>query len=400
MADRFITKIDIKKVRHLENFTIPLSETERKHLIITGKNGSGKTSLLETMRDYFLNPLFYNDTKNNPYLGKPDMTPYLEIPNIKEDAFKPIKRIAGNIKVYLNFPNGSDVSVLVNNIVLIYISARRTLDIPAVKSIEKIDTIQTYKLDTDASTIFLQYMLNLDYQRFVASTEDRPDVLAHINLWFDRFLKTLRIIYDCQELVLKRIAEDLNFQIVMPGYEPFGLNEMADGYSALLKIIMELIMRMDVHDVDTYDLPGIAFVDEIETHLHVDLQKKVLRILTELFPNIQFIVTTHSPFVITSLENAVICDLEKRIVTQDLSAYSYDGIIEYYYNTDKYSDKIKSDFETYETLINKRERTEKENQRLAELIVYLNNIPSLGAPELISAFKEIELKRKAGNGKN
>jgi predicted ATP-binding protein involved in virulence len=58
-----------------------------------------------------------------------------------------------------------------------------------------------------------------------------------------------------------------------------------------------------------------------------------------MFPNIQFIVTTHSPFVISSLENVVICDLEYRTVLTDLSAYSYDGIVEYYYNSDKYSEK-------------------------------------------------------------
>jgi recombinational DNA repair ATPase RecF len=50
MADMFITKIQIDKVRHLENFTIELSDTERKHLILTGKNGSGKTSVLEAIR--------------------------------------------------------------------------------------------------------------------------------------------------------------------------------------------------------------------------------------------------------------------------------------------------------------------------------------------------------------
>ncbi len=50
MQDTFITKIHINKVRHLTDVDIMLSDTERKHLIITGKNGSGKTSLLEAMQ--------------------------------------------------------------------------------------------------------------------------------------------------------------------------------------------------------------------------------------------------------------------------------------------------------------------------------------------------------------
>jgi len=47
MEDIFITNLDIRKVRHLKNLCIPLSADERKHLILTGKNGSGKTSVLE-----------------------------------------------------------------------------------------------------------------------------------------------------------------------------------------------------------------------------------------------------------------------------------------------------------------------------------------------------------------
>ena len=50
----YITKIKINNVRHLKNIEIPLSETECKHLIITGKNGSGKTSLLEALRLFLL----------------------------------------------------------------------------------------------------------------------------------------------------------------------------------------------------------------------------------------------------------------------------------------------------------------------------------------------------------
>lgn len=49
MEQTFLTDIHIKKVRHLENITIPLDKEKRKHLILTGKNGSGKTSVLETL---------------------------------------------------------------------------------------------------------------------------------------------------------------------------------------------------------------------------------------------------------------------------------------------------------------------------------------------------------------
>ena len=52
----YITNISISKVRHLKDVEIPLSNTEKKHLIITDKNGSGKTSLLNAI-SIFLNSI-------------------------------------------------------------------------------------------------------------------------------------------------------------------------------------------------------------------------------------------------------------------------------------------------------------------------------------------------------
>ena len=58
-------------------------------------------------------------------------------------------------------------------------------------------------------------------------------------------------------------------------------------------------------------LEGIVLIDEIETHLHLELQRSILPFLTEMFPNLQFIVTTHSPFVASGLENVVVYEPEK-----------------------------------------------------------------------------------------
>ena len=52
MENIFISDITIECVRHLKNITIPLSDGERKHLILTGKNGSGKTSVVEALARY------------------------------------------------------------------------------------------------------------------------------------------------------------------------------------------------------------------------------------------------------------------------------------------------------------------------------------------------------------
>lgn len=58
--------------------------------------------------------------------------------------------------------------------------------------------------------------------------------------------------------------------------------------------------------------------------------------LIQIFPNIQFIVTTHSPFVLNSINNAVIYDLEKNIRVEGLMDYSYEGIGEGYFEVDNF----------------------------------------------------------------
>ena len=60
MVNIFVSKIVIDKVRHLKNLEIELSTEEKKHLILTGKNGSGKTSLLNSIAT-FLNSITSSD---------------------------------------------------------------------------------------------------------------------------------------------------------------------------------------------------------------------------------------------------------------------------------------------------------------------------------------------------
>lgn len=63
MEQLYITKLAINKVRHLKDILIPLSENQIKHLILTGKNGSGKTSVVEALARY-LDKIFAGEREN------------------------------------------------------------------------------------------------------------------------------------------------------------------------------------------------------------------------------------------------------------------------------------------------------------------------------------------------
>ncbi|HCD6386302.1 TPA: AAA family ATPase, partial [Escherichia coli] len=89
-----------------------------------------------------------------------------------------------------------------------------------------------------------------------------------------------------------------------------------------------------------HDMTGIVLIDEIDAHLHVTLQKKVFSFFSSSFPQIQFIVSTHSPFVIQSVSDAIIFNLSTLDQMGDLSLYSYTAIIKGLLGEDVSSDKL------------------------------------------------------------
>ena len=135
-----------------------------------------------------------------------------------------------------------------------------------------------------------------------------------------------------------------------------------------------------------YDFEGIVLIDEVETHLHIELQKKILPFLTEFFPRIQFIVTTHSPYVLNSISNAKVFDLERRVELEDLSMYSSDSLAEGYFGADEYSDKLKQMLERYVLLNEKSGLSEEERAERAKLRSELKNIPRGLSPEAADKF--------------
>lgn len=84
--------------------------------------------------------------------------------------------------------------------------------------------------------------------------------------------------------------------------------------------------------------------------------------------------------------------MEKKIVTSDLSGYSYDTLVESYFNTDKYSSELKTRIDEYEKLISQTQLSETDNERVLELKRYLNEIPKFLSDELAVKLQQIKLK--------
>lgn len=362
MKQTFLTEIEIRKVRHLENITIPLDKNKRKHLILTGKNGSGKTSVLESLVTYF-------------------------------DAIVQSSQ-SSNMRATAVFDSMTDMQNKFNqgNFIFAYYKDEREFQVEPYKNIEKIQLEDHYNINDNPGVKLAKYLVDLKATQ--AFTKD-SEKSKRIDDWFKQFEKILQSIFDDDQLKLKFNDETFQFSIHESNREPFDFNTMSRGYAAILDIINDLIMRMEAKSGlrTNFEMEGVVLIDEIETHLHLELQKKILPVLVGLFPNIQFIVTTHSPFVLNSLENAVIYDLESRtLVEKGLSDVPYSGIVEGYFNTDELSDELRNKFDQYKQLSQKAELNADDYEKIADLELYLDEIPDYLALNLTTEYQELRAK--------
>lgn len=159
------------------------------------------------------------------------------------------------------------------------------------------------------------------------------DVIAkpqaeRISEWLSKVQDDLRYLFEDDELSLVFNRQNQSYEIFQRGKSPFQFNELSSGFSAIMYIYSDLLMKVELKDIRADKINGIVLIDEIDAHLHVSLQRRILSFFTHAFPSIQFIVTTHSPFVVQSVGDAVIYDLSKREQLEDLSKFSYQAILE------------------------------------------------------------------------
>lgn len=414
MEDVFITDIHINKVRHLENIDIHLSDTERKHLILTGKNGSGKTSVLESLEVFlsYVKKLGFNFTSDSL---KYKLEPYKEqlqsgagfgisgsmIYNIYQNYQS--ATVSKSLDAKFNYlPNPSQFEIIdpirgILNIptsffVVAYFDSYRKSSFDTSEGPQKFEIeMKNLHSSSDFSKFFIKYLVNNRYERLNAIDIGDEKLSVEINNWFSTIQNLFKELFNDKELELVYDHDTYDFKIKQVDRELYSLNEMPSGYSAIIRIISDLLIRLS-NSTTLYQTQGIVLIDEIETHLHIDLQKKILPFLTKFFPKIQFIVTTHSPFVLTSIDNAVIFDLEKQERIEDLSGYSLEGVVRGYFGADEYSIKLKEQIQEYEKLLKKGSLSIDEQNKLNHLRFHFKELPKFLAPELQVKLQQLELE--------
>ncbi|WP_447507976.1 AAA family ATPase [Acinetobacter lactucae] len=130
---------------------------------------------------------------------------------------------------------------------------------------------------------------------------------------------------------LKLINEDdgIDKVAIQVGKEEIFLHQFSDGQRVLFGLLGDIARRLILLN-DAAEEPfkgqGIVLIDEIELHLHPSWQQRIVLILRKSFPNIQFIVTTHSPHVITTVEpeciRSIYIDAETKKFKYDIPTFT------------------------------------------------------------------------------
>ena len=107
---------------------------------------------------------------------------------------------------------------------------------------------------------------------------------------------------------------------------------LSDGYRNVIKIVTDIATKMCILNPylgrDTLKkTPGVVVIDELDLSLHPTWQRRIVRILKELFPMVQFICATHSPFIIQSLEPGELIALDT-FLDEEYSGQSIEDIAE------------------------------------------------------------------------
>ncbi len=224
----------------------------------------------------------------------------------------------------------------INNLVVSFFNAKRT------RTSEKSNEISIY---SNLDNLFEEYLIsqfNSDIPIRRLISDDGFEYIDLNNNWLNKVESDLQYIFEEKHT---KISFD-KFQkkiIIISGEKHFSLDKLSSGLQAIFKIYSSLLMRTKLLNIDPTELFGIVVIDEIDVHLHISLQKKVLPFLTNAFPNIQFIVSTHSPFVITSTDNdTVVYDISSgEFFEEDLSRYSHESIIKELFHVKDENENLK-----------------------------------------------------------
>ena len=297
--------VDFAAVANLESGEQPIT-------IITGMNGAGKSIVIDSIRAILscqeLERNIVADDKNFSVDIKLEYDgtgmKHLSVSKLQNGHFQYVDYQ----NLHRLFIQGYSMPESVYGWVADYWSSKLPSDSFQIKnmvSIEHSKVLKDSMLGKKSNVALTNFICQVDYLR----SSEMP---AEKELGECLYSSVKSIINECLDngefLYVRRTDST---PIVRQNGLELSLEKLSSGNIFLIEHLVMLLCKMysvcvlrKMNPSDITRIPGLLLIDEIENHLHPKWQKKILGIIRRTFPNLQIILTTHSPFVVSSIDGA------------------------------------------------------------------------------------------------
>lgn len=364
-----IEYIHIKNFKSIEDLRIDFKEDElnkKSWLFLLGENGVGKSSILQAIAIGL-------KVERKIIGSNPNFSLIKRGKNTAEIIIK--ERNSDNIiHTILNRNDGSIKQAGEFDSYLIGYGSLR-LSVDEIKSTSKEDTSK------------------VSYTNLFKPTKALNDVTQWLKFINENNIDFFnRIAYSIKQL-LPHDKSDTNLSIkngeIFLGNSETLFAELSDGYKSTITLAIDIMMKLSDAQSDMKVMSGIVLIDELGNQLHPRWQMRIVKQLREVFPNINFIISTHHPLCLRGAERDEILllkDLDNRVVTNtelpNPASLRVDQILasEFFGLSSLVDPEIEAKFNRYYQLLAKNDDiTQGERAEIDQLKDFLRNKKHLGA---------------------
>lgn len=294
----YINKLSIENIGCITNLKLQFNN---KFNVICGANGIGKTTILNTLAHIFSSggTQLKKNANSECGVGKISYTLNNEIchATIRLQNFLPSDKDYASIHLgtdyFIRF--GLERDIKYQKTSAISSDPNRPSNVNGSVNLSGVSA-------TDLKNWFVNRFAFHDKDRSL-SVEEQDNFLLAKNIFgvLDPTCQFKTVLAKSFDIILSTPNGDIYFEYLSSGYKSC--------IFIIMNIIKEIEYRFSEHPIRAIDFDGCVLIDEIEEHLHPTWQARLVKALKEIFPKAQFIVTTHSPSILQSLDKDEIIPL-------------------------------------------------------------------------------------------